>query len=192
MRHVRFEPGLCQAFWRRRAITRFGASFLISFFLLSGGNRSFVLFFFHLVVRCGIEGAEFYPAMQDKTRITPVLARVLWVAPASPVCCDIVTAKSCAFLWKGEKSKREQDEKDEWTRHCFLCAEADSDLEVCKPLSESVRCAVKTQQQVLKTVCKMYCVCKMQGVGRTNTRLVHIFAAAFDWRILPPYQYTLA
>ena len=27
-----------------------------------------------------------------------------------------------------------------------------------KPLSESVRCAVKTQQQVLKTVCKMYCV----------------------------------
>ena len=55
----------------------FGASFLISFFLLSGGNRSFVLFFFHLVVRCGIEGAEFYPAMQDKTRITPVLARVL-------------------------------------------------------------------------------------------------------------------
>ena len=37
----------------------------------------FVLFFFHLVVRCGIEGAEFYPAMQDKTRITPVLARVL-------------------------------------------------------------------------------------------------------------------
>ena len=43
-----------------------------------------------------------------------------------------------------------------------------------------------------RTVCKMQCVCKMQGVGRTNTRLVHIFAAAFDWRILPPYQYTLA
>ena len=62
----------------------------------------------------------------------------------------------------------------------------------CTKPSESVRSAVKSQQQVLNTVCKMQCVCKMQGVGRTNTRLVHIFAAAFDWRILPPYQYTLA
>ena len=25
-----------------------------------------------------------------------------------------------------------------------------------------------------------------------DSRLVHIFAAAFDWRILPPYQNTLA
>ena len=59
----------------------------------------------------------------------------------------------------------------------------------CAKPSESVRSAVKTQQQGLTTVCKMQCVCKMQGVGRTNTRLVHIFAAAFDWRIfnLPPY-----
>ena len=62
----------------------------------------------------------------------------------------------------------------------------------CAEPSETVRSAVKSQQQVLNTVCKMQCVCKMQGVGRTNTRLVHIFAAAFDWRILPPYQYTLA
>ena len=62
----------------------------------------------------------------------------------------------------------------------------------CAKSSESVRSAVKTQQEVLTTVCKMYCVCKMQSVGCPNSRLVHIFAAAFDWRILPPYQNTLA
>ena len=38
----------------------------------------------------------------------------------------------------------------------------------CAKPSESVRSAVKSQQQVLNTVCKMQCVCKMQGVGRTN------------------------
>ena len=32
----------------------------------------------------------------------------------------------------------------------------------CAKSSESVRSAVKRQQQVLNTVCKMYCVCKMQ------------------------------
>ena len=32
----------------------------------------------------------------------------------------------------------------------------------CAKPSESVRSAVKSQQQVLNTVCKMYCVCKMQ------------------------------
>ena len=32
----------------------------------------------------------------------------------------------------------------------------------CAKPSESVRSAVKTQQEVLTTVCKMYCVCKMQ------------------------------
>ena len=62
----------------------------------------------------------------------------------------------------------------------------------CAKPSEPVRSAVKSQQQVLNTVCKMYCVCKMQCVGCPNSRLVHIFAAAFDWRILPPYQNTLA
>ena len=37
------------------------------------------------------------------------------------------------FFGKAKISKREQDEKDERARHWF-CAEADSDLEVCKTL----------------------------------------------------------
>ena len=54
-----------------------------------------------------------------------------------------MSTKRCIFFWKGENSKREQDEKDEYARHWF-CAEADSDLEVCQTLRISQICSQKS------------------------------------------------
>ena len=74
------------------------------------------------------------------------------------------TAKSCAFFFGKAKIRRENKMKKTSKQDTGFVPRQIQMWKCAKP-SESVRSAVKSQQQVLNTVCKMQCVCKMQGVG---------------------------
>ena len=134
-------------------------------------------------------------AMQDKTRVKHRYLQEFWKLPQRHLCailmnCYIRRRNRVHFFGKA-KSPRENKMKKTSEQDSGFVPRKILIWKCAKP-SKSVRSAVKTQQQILTTVCKMYFVCKMQLVGCPNSRLVHIFAAAFDWRILPPYQNTLA
>ena len=138
---------------------------IISFFLLSAGNRSFCLFF-HFVVRQGIEGTMLCRIL--KTRIKHrYFTRGKSFESGTSLAASCAhelryqTAKSCAFFFGKAKIRRENKMKKTSKQDTGFVPRQIQIWKCAKP-SESVRSAVKSQQQVLNTVCKMYCVCKMQ------------------------------
>ena len=124
--------------------------------------------------------------MQDKTRIKHRYLQEFCKWHQRHLCainmnCDTRRRNRVHFFGKA-KIRRENKMKKTSEQDTGFVPRQILIWKCAKPL-ESVRSAVKTQQQVLTTVCKMYCVCKMQSVGCPNSRLVYIFAAAFDWSI---------
>ena len=146
--------------------------FIISFFLLSAGNRSFCFIFsFCCEARNWRDNA-----MQDikNTNKTPVFHTRQefwkWHQPGSVVCTWTAIPDGeimCIFFGKA-KIRRENKMKKTSKQDTGFVPRQIQIWKCAKP-SESVRSAVKSQQQVLNTVCKMYCVWKMQWVRCPNS-----------------------
>ena len=103
--------------------------------------------------------------MQDKRRIKHRYLEEFCKLHQRRLCainmnCDIRRQNRVHFFGKA-KSRRENRMIKKSEQDSVLLPSQILIWKCAKP-SESVRAAVKTQQQVLTTVCKMYCVCKMQ------------------------------
>ena len=70
------------------------------------------------------------------------------------LCCQLPRFRQLLVLWRQGSCCLQN-------RSPFICTLVTQPTH-CLVIGESVRSAVKTQQQVLTTVCKMHCVCKMQ------------------------------
>ena len=100
------------------------------------------------------------------------------------------TAKSCAFFWKAKIRRENKMKKTSKQDTGFVPRQIQ--IWKCAKLSESVRSAVKSQQQVLNTVCKCTACAKCSELGVQIRGWCTFSRPAFDWRMLPPYQNTLA
>ena len=104
---LRFEPGLRQGFWRWRAFTRSGASFffIISFFLLSSGYRSFC-FLFHSDSLDTLLYARFYhsepPILWMETK-KPWMCTFPWSHDHDS--CTMAFGNRLLYVWEKKTSK---------------------------------------------------------------------------------------
>ena len=119
---LRFEPGLLQGFDNDGHLLALAFHSTIHFFflfqflgfLVSGsraGNSKFFFLSLLYAERHGIEGR-----MQEKTRIKYWYMEETCKLHQRHLCailmfCDLRRSKPCAFLWKGNKAKGEQDEE---------------------------------------------------------------------------------
>ena len=96
--------------------------------------------------------------MQDKTRIKHRYLQELCKVHQRHMCA--IRRRNRVHFFGKAKSQRENRMKKTSEQDAGFVPMQILTLKCAKP-SESLRSAVKTQQQVLTTVCKMYCVCKM-------------------------------